>query len=604
MGLFDKIKKVAPTVGAVTASGAAAATGVYASQALAKDKLPQDEANNKKAESTPSPANPDVASPDSSTAVSPEVPPVTTPTAKVEVSEPQTQVDESPDGSQAIVEADGDVVFQDLGGTTFSQKLPSEFPWDCMPDAETNENNPLNPFAGAVASAGTENPFAGAVASAGAENPFAGAVASAGAYETSSQTLGGLFTSIAALRNNSHDVNELLTTVQNGTLDPNGLIQTLSSQTGLSSETTQILSQLSTAAQNGTLDPNSLIQVLGNQTGMSPESAQLLNQLSTAAQNRTIDPDLIQSLGKQAGIPQEGQVKGAYEEKLGWEANYNKAHNGSDEIASGVSLESEASYNANVFAGAYSKGNAGVEWNSDQVHVNASTRSMVGIEASQDANYKGRLNIEGIEHQPGADAKASTRAFAGAELEGQGDAVFSKDAAHASLGANAFAGVKAEAQANAALSVNGDDFARGEARGGAWAGVGAEAGADIGYQDGQINFGMNAGAALGVGYGYSYDVSVDAPGIVTHPDAVIEGVQEEIQQYAMEKAQNYIPVSLDVNQVVNDFSTDPSGYMQQYSVQQAQEYIPVLQEVTQVIEVVNEPVSVIEDIGDSIGGLF
>ena len=72
----------------------------------------------------------------------------------------------------------------------------------------------------------------------------------------------------------------------------------------------------------------------------------------------------------------------------------------------------------------------------------------------------------------------------------------------------------------------------------------------------------------------------------------------------MEKAQDYIPVSLDVNQVVNDFSTDPSGYMQQYSVQQAQEYIPVLQEVTQVIEVVNEPVSVIEDIGDSIGGLF
>jgi hypothetical protein len=566
MGLFEKIKKVTPVVGSVTVAGAAATAGAYASQAFAKDDKVSDDQTSDSA--TPL-ANQDPKAPHNSNAVNSEATSFSTPsstsTIKVEASESQDQVDESPestynpetgvttrhypngnilteysdgtrawhdatsketivynpetgesttyepdgdvvtkspDGSQVIVEADGGVIFRDPSGTpTMGQELPGEFPWDCTPlDDATVENNPLNPFAGAVASAGV--------------------------VETSAQTPSGLFASIAAKSNNSPDVNELLAVAQNGTLDPNSVIQALSNQIGMSPETTQLLNELSTAAQNGTLDPNSVIQALSNQTGMSPETTQLLNELSTAAQNGTLDSTtLIQPLGKQAGIPLEGKVNAAYEEKIGWEANYNKTHTGSDEIAPDVSLASEASYNANVFAGAYSKGDAGAEWNSNQAHLHAHTRSMVGIEASQDASYKGTLNIEGVEHQPGVNANASTRGFAGAELEGQGDAVFSKDAAHASLGGNAFAGAKAEVQANGALSVDGDDFARAEGRAGAWAGVGAEFNVDAGYQDGQFNVGMDMGAAYGVGYGYGYNVSVDAPGIVTHPDAVIESIQ-------------------------------------------------------------------------------
>jgi len=379
-------------------------------------------------------------------------------------------------------------------------------------------------------------------------------------------------------------VNELSTAAQNGTLDSNSLIQALGNQAGMSPETTQLVNELSTAAQNGTLDSNSLIQALGNQAGMSPETTQLVNELSTAAQNGTLDSNsLIQALGNQAGMSPEGEAHSNYEVKAGWEANYNNAYSGSDEVAPGIGLNSEASYNAAFFAGAYSKGDAGAEWNTDQAHLHAHTRSMVGLEASQDASYKGTLEVEGINYQPGAEFQGHTNAFAGAEVEGGGDLNVSSDGAYGSLGGDAFAGAKAEAGGSGAMSIDGNEFARGEGGVDARAGVGVNANIDAGYQDGHIQYGVDMGAAVGVGAGYHYSGSVDAPGIITHPDAVWESAVHEIPS----------------------FSTDPNTYTahaEHYVVEQFQDYVPSIPvEVSHVAEVISDPGSAVEDFGHSLG---
>lgn len=602
MGLFDKIKKTAPTVGATAAAGAAAAAGAYASQAFAQNPVPDDQ----NTDSGTSSANPDDTSlnspmdggfdggktesssfltrqsretdnveqeaqspmnkspemsfdPDTgiathrypngntltehpdgtrawhdaasneTTVYNPETGESTTYESDGDV------VTKSPDGSQVTVEADGDVFYQDSEGKTskIGETLANELNWDCTPD----------------------------------------------------------LASAAFASDSASPVNELLTAVQNGTIDSNTLIQALGNQIGMSPETSQLLNELSTEVQNGNIDSNTLIQTLGSQAGLSPETTQLMNELSTAAQNGTLDSNtLIQTLGKQVGINLEGKSSTAYEVKAGWEANYNKSHTGSDEIASGVGLNSEASYKASFFTGAYSKGEAGAEWSSEQAQLHAHTRSMIGVEASQEANYKGTLDIEAVDYQPGVEANGYTRGFAGAELEGKVDAVISKDSAQARVGAEGFAGAKVEAGGSGALSIDGNDFARAEGRAGAWAGAGADIGADVGYQDGQINFGMNAGAALGVGYGYEYDVSVDAPGIVTHPDAVWES--------AVEEASSYLPE-------IPDYSTEPPTIYTTQAVedatQQVQEYVSIPEEVSQVAEVISDSASVIEDIGSSFG---
>lgn len=277
------------------------------------------------------------------------------------------------------------------------------------------------------------------------------------------------------------------------------------------------------------------------------------------------------------GNLEDGQVRRGFVGRVGWESTYNTNHASRDEVVSGVHLNSEGSFNAQSFMGVGSKGEAGIEWNKEQAHLHAQGRVMAGAEANVDGRWKETLDVEGVSYKPGAEVQGNANAFAGAELEGRGDLNVSSDGARGQLGGEAFAGAKAEASAKGGLSVDNNEFARGEGGVNARAGIGAEAKVDVGYQDGQIDFGANFGAALGVGAGYTYKGSVDAPGIVTHPDAVLE---------------NAIPESVsDPLQKVGSVAEDSSGFV----LDQVQSHISIPQEVDQAVEVVNDPVSAVAD---------
>jgi hypothetical protein len=546
MGLFDKIKRTAPVMGAVTATGAAAAAGFYAKQAFADDKVPDDQ----KSKPSAPPAQEDLKASDNSNVVNPEATSFSTPsspqnfrvedfepqnespTVKEENSEPQTQVNESPESSYDP--ETGVTTHRYPNGNILTEYPDGKRAWH---DAISKETIVYNPETGESI---TYEPDGDVVAT----SPDGSQVIIEPDGDVVFRDPDG--TTIGTLGDWDYTPTQTDKTLGGWDCTPP---EDLQNETGVLPETTQIFmpereiaellanspeiwQELSTTAQNGTFDTTTLLQTLSNQTGISPEATQVLNDLSTAAQNGTLDSTtLLQTLSNQTGIPLEGAVNTDYEEKFGWEANYNKTYTGSDELAPGVGLNSEASYDANVFAGAYSKGDAGIEWNSEQVHLNAQARSMVGVEASQEANYKGTLEIEGVNYQPGLDVNAYTKGFAGAEVEGQADVFISHDSAQVQGGVEAFAGAKTEGGASGALSVNGDDFAQAGGSVDARAGIGADLGADIGYNDGQINLGMNAGVALGVGVGYDVHASVDAPGIVTHPDAVLESVGEEVVNF-------------------------------------------------------------------------
>jgi hypothetical protein len=317
----------------------------------------------------------------------------------------------------------------------------------------------------------------------------------------------------------SPEMSELINGVQNGTVDVNSLTQKLSEQAGVSPE----MSELINGVQNGTVDVNSLTQKLSEQAGVSPEVSELIN----GVQNGTVDVNsLTQKLSEQAGISLSGEDHSSYKVKEGWEYNYNKNNSGSGEVMPGVKVSGEISQDANIFAGVHSKGNADVEWNSEQASIRASTQSVFGVEATEKTSVKGSLDIEGIDHNLGVNASSQTRGFAGAKVDAETDITFSEDNIYGSLRGKAFTGVEVEKKLGGSLSVDGDDFARVEAHGGVKAGIGAELNADIGYHDGQIDFEMDIGASIGIGGSVGYKGSVDAPGILTHPEAVIKSVIE------------------------------------------------------------------------------
>jgi antitoxin component HigA of HigAB toxin-antitoxin module len=315
----------------------------------------------------------------------------------------------------------------------------------------------------------------------------------------------------------SPEVSELINGVQNGTVDINSLTQKLAEQAGISPE----VSELINGVQNGTVDINSLTQKLAEQAGISPEVSELIN----GVQNGTVDINsLTQKLAEQAGISLSGEAHSGYEAKEGWGANYNKNHSGSGEVIPGVVASGEVTQEANVFAGAYSKGDAYIKWNSEQVGISTSTQSMIGVEVNEKTSVKGSLDIEGIDHNVGVDASSQTRGFAGAKVGAETDIVLSEDNVYAGLGAKAFAGVEIQRKLGGSLSVDGDSFTRAEIHAAAKAGIGAELNVDVGYRNGQIDFEIDMDAAFGIGYGVGFKASVDAPGILTHPEAVIESI--------------------------------------------------------------------------------
>jgi hypothetical protein len=270
---------------------------------------------------------------------------------------------------------------------------------------------------------------------------------------------------------------------------------------------------------------NNLTGELKAQPYMSPETSELIN----GVQNGTVDVNsLTQKLSEQAGISLSGEDHYGYEIKKGWEDNYNKSHSGSGEVIPGARVSGEISQEVNIFAGAYGKGGADIEWDSEQpsIHGRAFTQSVVGVEATEKTSVKGSLDIEGIDHDLGVDANSQTRAFVGSKIEAETDVILSKDNVHGGLRGKAFTGIEVEKKLDGSLSVDGDSFARAEAHGGGKVGIGAELNADVGYRDGQINVEMGLGAAFGVGASGGFKGSIDAPGILTHPEDVLKSVIE------------------------------------------------------------------------------
>jgi len=520
MGLFEKIKKAAPTAGAAAAGAAAAgaaAAGVYAGSTFAKDKLSGDEILDQESNQATSSKNVDDSSSSSTSSVMPEIhdlsSTVTTSSTSVEQSasgktnEDLIEVNESPES--AYDPETGATIYHYVNGNVLTEYADGS---RAFYNASTGETTGYDASTGTTITQGND----GDVIAETSDFVGASAVADAMPGSNTSSTKDDLLASIKEINNNIPDEMK--------------------------------------AAGLGIPD-------------------QPVQEFRTYRE----------------GSLEDGQVRYGYEGRAGWAASHSAHHTGRDEVTPGIGLNSNATYDAESFIGASSRGEAGAEWNSEEANLYVHGRTMVGAESNVEAAYKGTLDVDGINHQPGAEVQGHANAFAGAEVKGKGDLNVSSDGARGSLGGEAFAGAKAEIGGSAAASIDGNEFARGKGGVDARAGIGVDANMDMGYQDGQIQYGIDMGAALGVGAGFHYSGSVDAPGIVTHPDAVWESAVEEVSGYASE---------------ISGYSTDPSTYMaqaEQYVVQQVQEYVPIPEEVSQVAEVISDPGSVIEDIGSSFG---
>jgi hypothetical protein len=537
MGLFDKIKKAAPTVGATTAACAAAASGVYAGQSFAKDKPLENETPDQKSDGATLPTNADNSTSASTNSVNPEAhsPSATaaTPHASAEQSASQTQVDESP---ESIYDSEtGTTTYHYANGNTSTKYADGS---RAFYDASTGETTGYDASTGETITRESDRDIR-----------IDSSDGSRATFETdgdvTSQTSDGTTVKVTYDPTTGNTIVEGYDGFNTGTFNSDGeLISTTHAGSDLVSE----------PAAQGLFDRI-------RQVNADIPDADIPDEMKAAGLGIPDQP--VQEFRTyQRGSLEDGQVAYGYEARAGWESTHHTTHSGQDEIASGVNLNSKATYDAESFIGASSKGEAGAEWNNEEAHLYAQGRTMVGAEANVDASYKGTLDVEGVKYQPGAEAQGHANAFAGAEAEGKGNLNVTSDGASGSLGGGAFAGARAEAGGSGSLSIDGNDFARGEGGLDARAGVGVEANIDAGYQDGHIQYGVDMGAAVGVGAGYHYSGSVDAPGIVTHPDAVWESAVHEVSSYVPD---------------VPSFSTATSIYTDQaehYVVQQVQDYVP------------------------------
>lgn len=587
MGLFDKIKKAAPTVGATAAAGAAAAAGVYAGQSFAKDKPLENETPDQKPDGATPPTNADNSTSASPNSVNPEAhapsATVATPPASAEQSASQTQVDESP---ESIYDSEtGTTTYHYANGNTLTEYAGGS---RAFYDASTGETTGYDASTGETITRESDGDIR-IDSSDGSRVTFEtdGDIVEQASDGTTVTATYDPVTGNTIVQNHDglgntgvfNSDGELISTTYIGELPD------LDSEIGISSS---FVGASATASINTATESSPSSTADGLFSRIKEINDNIPNEMKAAGLG-VPDQPVQEFRTYQEGSLEEGQVRYGYEGRVGWEASHRTHHSGRDEVAPGIGLNSEATYDAESFVGASSKGEAGAEWNSEEAHLYAQGRTMVGAEANVDASYKGTLDVEGVKYQPGAEAQGHANAFAGAEAEGKGDLSVTSDGARGNLGGGAFAGAKAEVGGSGALSVDGNEFARGKGGVDARAGIGVDANIDAGYQDGQINYGFDAGAAIGVGAGYQYSGSVDAPGIITHPDAVGESAVEEVSSYVPE---------------IPSYSTDLSTYTaqtEQYVVQQVQEYVPIPEEVSQVAEVISDPGSVIEDIGSSFG---
>lgn len=586
MGLFDKIKKVAPTVGATAAAGAAAAAGVYAGQTFAKDKPSKDETPDQKSEGATPPTNANNSTSSSANSVNPEAhaPSVTAATPSASVDQPASQTqDGSPEslydpetGTTSYHYANGNIVTEYADGSR------------AFYDASTGETTGYDASTGMTTTEEVDGDIRIDMSDGGrmtfetdgdivAETPDGTTVIST--YDpvtdnTIVQNYDGLNTGVF----NSNG--ELISTTLIGDI---GDASDVNCTTGTSTSFVGAFATADTTTESSTSSAeDGLFERIKEMNDNIP------NEMKAAGLGIPDQP--VQEFRTyQEGSLEDGQVRYGYEARTGWESTHSTHHTGLDEVAPGIGWNSEGTYNAQSLIGASSKGEAGAEWNSEEAHLYVQERTMVGAEANVDAAYKGTLDVEGVNYQPGAEVQGHANALAGAEAEGRGDLDISSESASGNLGGGAFAGAKADIGGSGGASIDGKEFARMEGGVDARAGIGVDVNIDAGYQNGQIQYGIDMGAAIGVGAGYQYSGSVDAPGIVTHPDAVWESAVEEVGSYVHE---------------IPSYSTDPSTYTaqaEQYVVQHVQEYVFIPEEVSQVVEVLSDPIDAIEDFGSSFG---
>jgi hypothetical protein len=497
MGLFDKIKKAAPTLGTTVAAGAAAAAGVYAGQTFAKDKPPEDKTSDRKPDGATSPTSANDSTSASTSPVNPEAydfSNTATPPTSVDQSASQTQVDESP---ESIYDPEtGTTIYYYANGNISTEYADGS---RAFYDASTGEMTGYDASTGETITHESDGDIR-------IDSSDGCRVTFETDGDVTSQTSDGTTMKITYDPTTGNTVVEGYDGINTGTFNSDG---------ELISTTYAASDPVSEQAAQGLFDR------------IRQANADIPDEMKAAGLGIP-DKPVQEFRTYQKGSLEDGQVAYGYEARAGWESTHHTTHSGQDEIASGVNLNSKATYDAESFIGASSKGEAGAEWNNEEAHLYVQGRTMVGAEANVDASYKGTLNVEGVKYQPGAEAQGHANAFAGAEAEGKGDLNFTSDGARGNLGGGAFAGAKAEVGGSGVLSVDGNEFARGEGGVNARAGIGVDANIDAGYQDGQIHYGIDMGAAIGVGAGYRYSGSVDAPGIITHPDAVWESAVEEV----------------------------------------------------------------------------
>lgn len=256
--------------------------------------------------------------------------------------------------------------------------------------------------------------------------------------------------------------------------------------------------------------------------------------------------DIVTSQGLAASLSsirdpfKPGDINRETHDKLGWSHEFRDEGSTDNELAPGVHLQSDYSIEANLLIGSSLDTELNAQWDSDGVDMAAKARAMLGIEATSEATYNTNLSIEGVPYSLGSERSIKAKALAGAEAEGEASISASSDNVNAAVNGEGFVGAKGEYEANGSLLVNNDDFASVSSSGYAAVGVGADLGATGGYNDGSVEFGFNAGVALGVGAGYKFQGSVDLPGLVTHPEAALEGTLDDLQNTFTEDAINNV----------------------------------------------------------------
>jgi hypothetical protein len=193
-----------------------------------------------------------------------------------------------------------------------------------------------------------------------------------------------------------------------------------------------------------------------------------------------------------------GNIHYGFDEQAGWSAQVSDLTSSEHEIVPGVTIQTDASFEAQARANAYVRGAVDASLSSDGVKAQLMGEAGVSAEASVDGTFNPTVNISGL-IAVGSESQGQADAFAGTQAKGVIDTSLGWDSAYLGAGGSAFAGANASIDGRQSLTMNGQEIAEVYGGVGAQAGIGAEATFDLGLKDGELHFDLGAGLALGVG---------------------------------------------------------------------------------------------------------